>query len=317
VTILNRTLKWDGKRLRYRADQKHAETIISEMDVKMGDRTLSMPCVKDGVDNPRVLGKEEKREASVELTGAEASKFRRVAATANFLACDRMDINYSVKEICREMSAPTVGGLVKLRRLARYLVDTPELEVMFASEGVDESVIDVYTDSDWAGCIKTRKSTSGGVMHFGGGLVKSWSSTQASVALSVGEAEFYAGIKGAAEGIGYANILRDLGIECRVNVWMDSTTAKSMCSRTGAGKARHIDTRFYWIQDVVKKGVVVLHKVDTKFNPADLLTKPQGVVEIMNKCGLVGVKLLRQKARWSDAVSDDEGADMFDFTKGY
>ena len=112
-------------------------------------------------------------------------------------------------------------------------------------------------------------------MCFGGGVIKSWASTQASVALSVGEAEFYSGIKGAAEGIGCCNLLRDLGVEAKVLLWTDSNTAKSMAGRTGMGKTRHIETRFFWIQDVVKKGVVQVLKIEGEKNSSDLLTNPK------------------------------------------
>ena len=62
--------------------------------------------------------------------------------------------------------------------------------------------IDIYVDSDYAGCPRTRKSTSGGCAMIGAHLVKSWSSTQNSISLSSGEAELYAMVKGIGAGIG-------------------------------------------------------------------------------------------------------------------
>ena len=128
-------------------------------------------------------------------------------------------------------------------------------------------------------------------MRFGSGVVKSWAKTLASISLSVAEAEFYAGVKGGAVGICYCNLLRDLGIEAKVVLWTDSSTAKAMAARTGAGKARHIDTRFHWIQDVIKRGVVTLRKILGDRNPADLMTKPQGVQKIRKRAGVVGVRI--------------------------
>ncbi len=52
--------------------------------------------------------------------------------------------------------------------------------------------ITAYSDSDWAGCLRTRRSTSGGVMTLDHSTVGHWSRTQAVVALSSGEAEYYA-----------------------------------------------------------------------------------------------------------------------------
>ena len=57
-------------------------------------------------------------------------------------------------------------------------------------------------DSDWAGCLSTRISTSGGVLSVAVTAMKSWSSTQGSVATCVAEAEYYAALKGAAEALG-------------------------------------------------------------------------------------------------------------------
>ena len=54
-------------------------------------------------------------------------------------------------------------------------------------QGSADKVI-AAVDSDWAGCVGTRRSTSGGVMKLGMHTVKTWASTQASVALSSGEA---------------------------------------------------------------------------------------------------------------------------------
>eukprot|EP00974_Lingulodinium_polyedra_P056564 5439607-Lingulodinium_polyedra.AAC.1 len=71
------------------------------------------------------------------------------------------------------------------------------------------------TDSDWAGCPRTRKSTTGGIIARGWRVLKQWSTTQATVALSSGEAELVSVVKGACEGIGVKNLLNDLGFTAR------------------------------------------------------------------------------------------------------
>ena len=133
--------------------------------------------------------------------------------------------------------------------------------------------IDVYTDTDWAGCPRTRKSTSGGGIMLGQHATKHWSSTQTSVALSSGEAEFAGVIRGAGQGLGYQALLRDLGVDLPLRVWTDSSAAIGICSRQGLGKLRHLDTHTLWIQQAVRTGKVDLRKVAGELNPADLLTK--------------------------------------------
>ena len=53
---------------------------------------------------------EENRE---KLEGAEARRYRELAARANYLAQDRIDIQYATKEVCRGMCDPTKGDVNK------------------------------------------------------------------------------------------------------------------------------------------------------------------------------------------------------------
>jgi hypothetical protein len=108
---------------------------------------------------------------------------------------------------------------------------------------------------------------------FGKHTIKHWSSTQASVSLSSGEAEFAGVIRGSGQGLGYQALLRDLGVHVPLRVWTDSSAAIGICSRQGLGKLRHLDTHTLWIQQAVRTGRIVLKKVPGTENPADLLTK--------------------------------------------
>ena len=116
-------------------------------------------------------------------------------------------------------------------------------------------------DSDWAGCLRTRKSTSGGVLSIAGTAMKSWSSTQGSVATSVAEAEYYAALKGAAEALGFASLARDLGYELKVILWSDSTAARGVAATKGlSSRTRHMEVKFLWLQGALAKGAAGLEK---------------------------------------------------------
>ncbi len=103
--------------------------------------------------------------------------------------------------------------------------------------------------------------------------IKTWSSTQSSVSLSSGEAEFYGVIQGAGMGLGLQSLLADLGLRVPLRVWTDSSAAIGICSRQGLGKMRHIDTHLLWIQQAVRSRRVDLRKVSGESNPADLYAK--------------------------------------------
>ncbi len=55
-----------------------------------------------------------------------------------------------------------------------------------------------WSDADFAGCKRTRRSTAGGVVTFGSHCIKTYSQTQETIALSSGESEFYGTVKAAA-----------------------------------------------------------------------------------------------------------------------
>jgi len=92
---------------------------------------------------------------------------------------------------------------------------------------------DAYADTDWAGCPRSRRSTSGGCIMVGTHLLKCWSSTQAGVAMSSGEAEFYGAFKGASIGLGMKALYRDIGYALPLRLWTDSSAAVGICSRQG------------------------------------------------------------------------------------
>ena len=158
-----------------------------------------------------------------------------------------------------------------MKRLCRYLSGAPRLVYVYRLQEV--AALDVYTDTDWAGCARTRKSTSGGCALLGGHTSKHWSSTQASVTLSSGEAEFHGVVKGAGTGLGLQALLRDFGFEIPMRLWVDSSAAIGICSRQGLGKLRHLDTKMLWVQQAVRSGKVDLRKIPGVVNPADLFTK--------------------------------------------
>ena len=111
-------------------------------------------------------------------------------------------------------------------------------------------------------------------MKLGMHTVKTWSSTQASVALSSGEAEYSAAVKGCSQALGFAALLSDLGVpDLPVEVQCDSSAAIGIANRTGLGKVRHIAVHLLWLQGKVRNKEVSLIKIDGSKNLADLFTK--------------------------------------------
>ena len=117
----------------------------------------------------------------------------------------------------------------------------------------------------------------------GGHCVRSWSNVQKVIALSSGEAELYALIKGASVAIGARSLMREMGIECGVELRTDSSAAKGAASRVGIGRLRHVETSNLWTQERVQKGEVRIVKIAGASNPPDVLTKHVGQKQL-DKC---------------------------------
>ena len=159
-----------------------------------------------------------------------------------------------------------------MQRLGRCFAQQPRVRQKFVHQPLPTEVY-AYVDSVWAGCRTTRKSTSGGVLLLGRHPLKAWASTQGVIALSSGEAEYYAAVKGASHGLGLRSMLADLGLPVTVHLATDSSAAKGITARRGLGKTRHLEVCFLWLQEKVASKDVYVHKIPGAQNPADLFTK--------------------------------------------
>ena len=81
---------------------------------------------------------------------ADQTRYRAIAARANYLSADRPDIQFSAKEVCRFMADPTEMGMAALKRLGRYLIARPRLVHKFELQ--EARGLEVYGETGWAGC---------------------------------------------------------------------------------------------------------------------------------------------------------------------
>ena len=87
--------------------------------------------------------------------------------------------------------------------------------------------------------------------------------------MSVGDAEFYAGVKGGQVGVSLRSVCMDLGIQMKVEIQSDM----SLTDRLGAGpRTKHIDTRYFLGQERAHDGDLSSKKVPLAKNCADVGT---------------------------------------------
>ena len=158
----------------------HGDRPEEPRHVRFGDTEVRPVPSLAAVAVPGRSGQEEKEEEAQKagddrvLTEVEAGWFRGASARANYLAQDRFDLAFAAKELCRRMAVPRQSDLVALRRLARYVLEVPRLVQCFRWQAPIREFM-VFTDTDFAGCPRTRRSTNGGAIVRG----PTWPSTTA------------------------------------------------------------------------------------------------------------------------------------------
>ena len=255
---------------------------MEEMGLDEESKAAASPAVKEDANEDEVSNEEDA------LRDAAKTRFRAVAARLNYVGADRMDVQFGVKEVCRKMAKPTNAAWQRAKRAVRYMVGAARVVwlMRWSDEGGD--TVDIFCDSDWAGCRATRRSTSGGILVVGGTAIKTWSTTQRTIALSSGEAEYASMVKAGAEGLGIVAVAKDLGWEMKTRLWTDSSAAKSVAARRGLGRLRHVEVHQLWLQETVKNGRISVKKVHGKSNPSDALTKPLSFRELAECLRKVG-----------------------------
>ena len=121
-------------------------------------------------------------------------------------------------------------------------------------------------------------------------MLKAWSKTIPTIALSTGEAELAAMAKGAAEGLGMVSLLHDFGRGAKVELHSDATAAIGIAARQGLGRIRHVAVTDLWIQQQLKLGGLSTCKVNGRDNPADLMTKPLDGARTAELAGKLGAE---------------------------
>ena len=100
-----------------------------------------------------------------------------------------------------------------------------------------------------------------------------WSKVQSNVALSSGEAELNAAVKGLSETIGLLNLITEIwGSIPTAKLHVDASACKGMILRHGSGKVKHLSVKQLWVQEAVRAFGVQVLRIPRGDNPADLLT---------------------------------------------
>ena len=197
IRILNRLIELvpssgaEPDTIFWESDPRHVPLLAAQFGLRPGSKPVAAP----GLKAQRAVLE------GPDLEPAKVPAFRSACMRAAFVAQDRPEVMFCSKEIARTMSKPTRAAWESLKHLIRFMMGQPRLRWVFKRQAV-VGILRANTDSDYAGCFTTRRSTSGTMLFHGQHLIKARATTQTVVALSVGESEYNSVVKGAASILG-------------------------------------------------------------------------------------------------------------------
>lgn len=201
--------------------------------------------------------------------------YRQAVGSLMYLAVGtRPDIMYAVSHVSQALENPTQNDWSKVKRIFKYLKGTSDISIVYGSN--HQKMLTTYSDADFAGDARTRRSTSGVVCMYMGGPISWISRRQKSVALSTTEAEFVAASEASKEAVWLMRLLNEITELSSVpRLLIDNMSAVKLVKNPVFHKrSKHIEVRHFFVREKVEEGQLTVEHVPSESQLADILTKP-------------------------------------------
>jgi hypothetical protein len=224
---------------------------------------------------PLAVSETLSRNTGTLLNSDDSHRYRSVVGGLQYLTLTWLDISFAVNKVCQFLSQPTDVHWESVKRILRYVKGTLTTGLRIYKSS--STVISIFTDADWAGCVDDRRSTSGFAVFVGANLI-SWSSKkQPTVSRSSTEAEYKALANGAAEAIWVDSLLKELGVirQRTPILWCDNLGATYLTANpVFHARTKHIEIDFHFVRERVAAGDLDVRFISTRDQLADVLIKP-------------------------------------------
>ncbi len=203
----------------------------------------------------------------------------------------RPDITFTVGRLASALKEPIVGDRVRVKKLLKYLSGTRDVGIKYCR--TDEALnINTYVDAGYGIGKKKGRSITGYVLHVAGGAVTWRSHLQPTVADSPNTAEYIGLHEAAVTSMGISHLMAEMGHEVTPPTLHEDNDGCRRLAIAGMGqkRARHLEAKYHYVQELCEKGSVKVVRVETKDQPADLLTKGRHTAKeqthLMDKLGV-------------------------------
>ncbi|CAN0886875.1 Retrovirus-related Pol polyprotein from transposon TNT 1-94 [Linum grandiflorum] len=200
--------------------------------------------------------------------------YRSIVGSLIYLTHTRPDIAYAVQVLSQFVGTARSPHLDAVNRLLRYLKHTHDVGLFFPAEGT--TTIEAFADADYAGCLDTRRSTSGWCIRFGKSFISWRCRKQDKVSKSSTEAEYRSMSEVSSEMVRLQRLFQELGVSCKLpmQVYGDNTSAIQIAINPVLhDRTKHIEVHVHYIRQLVTEGVIQISYLSTEDQTADVLTK--------------------------------------------
>ena len=200
----------------------------------------------------------------------------------------RIDISYIVAKLTRFNKNPGKIHWEAAKRVVRYLKGNIKSKLLFrGNNSSNELIVSGYSDSDWAGDIDDKKSTTGYIIKLNNCPISWLSKKQEVVATSSCEAELLALATITKEIIWTRNFIDELtlnkNLQIQSQIWCDNqSTIQIAANDNTSGRTKHISIRYHFIKDYINDKSIQINWIGTNEQQADILTKPLAKVSFNN-----------------------------------
>ncbi|KAM7529809.1 hypothetical protein LguiB_033219 [Lonicera macranthoides] len=205
---------------------------------------------------------------------ANPTLYRQLVGSLNYLTITRPDISHAVHIVSQFMSTPRSVHFAAVLRIIRYVKGTIHKGLYFSS--ASNLTLQGYSDSDWAGDITDRRSTTGFCIFLGDSLISWKSKKQTVVARFSAEAEYRALAHTTSEIIWLRWLLQDMGVSLSgpTPLFCDNQSAIQIAHNdVFHERTKHIEVDCHFARHHLSQGNIELPHISSAVQPADLFTK--------------------------------------------
>ena len=222
---------------------------------------------------------------------ADCTRYRQLVGSLLYLTHSHPDLSYAIGAVSRYMQEPHELHWKAAKHILRYVKGTTSYGIHYAS-GCTLDLVG-YTDFDWAGDAKDRKSTSRYVLSIGSGPICWSSKKQTTISLSSAEAEYRGVVNATTQAIWLQNFLTELGVHFHrpTVIWCDNQSTLKFCrDPVQRQRTKHIEIHMHFIRGLVHDGIIDLQYCPSSEQVADIFTKTFTEQKFVALRDLLGVK---------------------------